>query len=297
MPSPNLRRILAVSTVAAAAVALLSTPAHAVDTSRYVALGDSFTSGPLNTLPVGEPIGCFRSGKNYPSVVSEQLDVAEFTDVSCGGATTEHMLNPQNTPIGTNNPQLDALSADTTLVTLGIGGNDIGFGFGEIILACVSGGALDPFGTPCQDKYVNDGKDELRERIAATRSKVDAVLDQIATRSPEATVVVVGYPAVLPAEKGCWPKVTIAKKDVPYLDSVQQDLNAMLGEAASAAGALYAVNYERGHDVCSDRSDRWVEGIIPTKPAAPVHPNADGSAAMAGPVIDLVGDGVTSPAA
>lgn len=296
MPGPKLRRVLAMTAVAATALAVLSTPAHAAGTSRYVALGDSFTAGPLVPGQTGSPIGCFRSDSNYPSVVAQQLGVDEFVDVSCSSATTEHMLNAQNTPIGTNDPQLDALTAGTTMVSLGISGNDIGFG--EIFLACGSGGAVQPWGTPCQDKYVDGGVDELRDRIAATRPKVDAVLDEIARRAPDAAVVVTGYPALLPAEGGCWPKVPIAKKDVPYLDGIQQDLNDMLAKAAADAGATYAVNYSRGHDMCASRSDRWVEGIIPTKPAFPVHPNADGMAAMAAAVAaGFGGAAVTAPAA
>ncbi|MGH8880323.1 MAG: SGNH/GDSL hydrolase family protein [Stackebrandtia sp.] len=289
MPAPRLRRVLTVSALAAATLTILSTPAYSADTSRYVALGDSFVAGPLVPNQTGSPAGCFRSDSNYPSLVAEQLGVDEFVDVSCSGATTEDFFNTQSTPIGDNDPQLDALAPETTLVSFGIGGNDIGFG--EILLACAGGGAVDPFGTPCQDKYVDSdtGVDELRTRIAETRPKVAEVFAEIATRAPNARVVVAGYPATMPETEGCWPKVTIAEKDVPYLDGVEQDLNAMLAGTAAAAGATYVDNYQRGHDVCSPRDDRWVEGIIPTKPAFPVHPNADGMQAMATNITNTLG--------
>lgn len=283
------RRTLAVLALGAVSIGVLSTPAHASENSKYVALGDSFTAGPLIPDQVGSPLGCLRSNQNYPSLVAEGLGVDEFVDVSCSGATTEDMFAPQSTYLGTNNPQLDALTDDTTLVSLGIGGNDIGFV--SILVDCLKKGALNPFGSPCQDAYTDPGTgtDQLKQRVADNTPKFAEVLAAIAERAPNAQVVVVGYPAIMPESGGCWPKLAIGRGDVPYLDSVEQELNAALAQTASDFGATYVDTYDRGHDVCADRDDRWVEGIIPTQWAAPVHPNAEGMAALAESTLESIG--------
>jgi hypothetical protein len=92
-------------------------------------------------------------------------------------------------------------------------------------------------------------------------------------------VHVVGYPVILPASGlGCWPAVPILPTDVSYLRAKEIELNAMLATRAAADGAFYVDTYTSsvGHDVCKATGTKWVEGLVPTSPAAPVHPNALG---------------------
>jgi lysophospholipase L1-like esterase len=257
--------------------------------ATYVALGDSYTSGPgiPNQLP--ESGGCGRSDHNYPHLVAQALAVERFIDVSCGSATTDHMAEPQPLPGGlTNGPQLDALSDDVDLVTLGISGNDIGFG--EIMVTCALHSLVLPITAPCRDYYTRNG-DELGSRIEATAPKVAAVLADIRERAPAARVLVVGYPVILPAAgPGCWPLVPIAVGDVAWLTMVEGRLNAMLADEAAEAGATFVDTYSSsvGHDVCRLPGQKWVEGFVPTAPAAPVHPNALGMANTAEQVLESV---------
>ena len=93
--------------------------------ARYVALGDSFAAfGPV-AAPMSGPESCLRSSRNYPAVLAESPQIADMVDVTCGGARTTDMTTRQ---IAQTPPQFDALTGDTDLVTLSIGGNDIGFG-------------------------------------------------------------------------------------------------------------------------------------------------------------------------
>ena len=270
-------------------IATLAGPAAAEAPSavdHYVALGDSYTAGPGIPNQIPDAIGCGRSDHNYPHLVAAALAVSEFTDVSCGSATTDHMTEAQPLPDGlTNGPQLDALTPAVDLVTLGIGGNDIGFG--EIIANCVARSVLLPVTAPCRQHYTSQG-DELGARIAATAPKVAAVLAGIRARAPGARVLVVGYPVILPAAgPGCWPLMPIAVGDVAWLRTVEGQLNTMLAEQASAAGATYVDTYTSsvGHDVCRLPGTKWVEGLVPTAPASPVHPNALGMANTAQEVL------------
>lgn len=257
---------------------------------RYVALGDSYAAGPLVPIPTGEPAGCLRSDHNYPSVVAQSLGVAEFRDVSCSAATTENITGPQSVPLGTNPPQLDALTADTQLVTISIGGNDVGFG--DIVTECSTRSPTQPTGSACKDHYTAGGTDELAQRIDEAAPEIAAVLDAIDERSPEAQVLLVGYPAILPDEgPGCFPVVPFSPGDVEYLRGVEKALNAMLADQASAAGMDFVDTYTPsiGHDACQLPGTKWVEGLVPTSPAAPVHPNAQGMKAIGGIVADAVG--------
>ena len=266
----------------------LAAPAYADPGERYVSLGDSYTSGPLIPHATGKPALCLRSDRNYPSLVADKIGAASFTDASCAGATTQDMTESQDLGVTENAPQFDALKPDTTLVTLGIGGNDIGFG--SIIVTCGTLSVGDPRGNPCEKKYTAGGDDQLADRIDATGPKITKAVKGIRERSPDARVIVVGYPRILPASgPGCWPLVPISAGDVPYLAGVEKKLNAMLKTRAHDAGAAYAANYRAGHDLCEPPAAKWVEGIIPTMPAAPIHPNAAGMRATARAVEAVAG--------
>ncbi|WP_028923083.1 SGNH/GDSL hydrolase family protein [Pseudonocardia acaciae] len=246
-------------------------------TGEYVALGDSYVAGPLIPAPTGQPVGCLRSDHNYPSLVQAGLRSPRFRDVSCGGATTKDMTAPQQVTGGVNPPQLDALSARTTLVTLGIGGNDIGFG--DIVTDCGTRSPTQPLGAACRDHYTQGGHDQLAERIAKTAPKVAAVLQAIDKRAPGAKVLLVGYPTILPdSGPGCFPVVPFSAGDVAYLRATEKSLNAMLARQAGRAGVEFVDTYASsvGHDICQLPGTKWVEGLVPTSPAAPVHPNALG---------------------
>lgn len=282
------RAAVAVAAALTAGV-LVAAPAAAQEPApvgRYVAMGDSYTAGPLVPIQTGKPVGCLRSTNNYPALVAKGLAVTTAQDVSCSGATTANLEGPQKTGLDTNAAQFDALGPDVSLVTLGIGGNDIGFV--SIIAECATRSPLKPTGAACRDHYNVTGSDELATRIDATAPKIAAALETITERAPQARVLLVGYPALLPdTGNGCFPFVPFSAGDVDYLRGVEKKLNTMLAEQAAAAGVGYVDTYTPsiGHDMCADRGVRWIEGLIPTSPAAPAHPNAAGMRGMADAVL------------
>ena len=265
-------------------------PPGAAGPPHYVSLGDSYTAAPLVPVQTGSPAGCLRSTHSYPFLVASGTGAATFTDVSCQGATTANMTHPQSVPLGTNPPQDNALSASTTLVTLQIGGNNIGFS--DIIVHCTTLSLTNPFGSPCKDHYTSGGTDKLRAKINAAATKVAAVLQGIHADAPNARVFLVGYPVILPnSGSGCWPLVPIAFGDVPYLRGVEKALNSMLAAVAAANNATFVDTYTAsiGHDVCRAPGTKWVEGLIPTSLAAPFHPNQLGEQSMARQVLAALG--------
>lgn len=198
--------------------------------------------------------------------------------MSCAGATTAHLFGPQAVAGGPAPPQLDAVGDGTEVVTLGIGGN--GIGYGAIIEACV---ALLPTGRSCQGKFAGPAGDVVSQRIDATAPKARAAIAEIRRRAPAARVFVHGYPAILPEhDLGCWPFLPFALEDIAYLRGKHKELNAMIAASAVAEGATYVDVYgpSIGKDACALPGFRWVEQVVPLSPAAPVHPNAEGMRGM-----------------
>ena len=165
-------------------------------------------------------------------------------------------------------------------------------GFASIIITCTGLSFSSPRGSPCKKLYTAGGTDQLAQMIMTLAPKVAAVLADIHQRAPRARVLVVGYPDILPSTgTRCWPAVPIARGDVPYLRGVELELNAMLAAQAEAGNATYVDTYgdSIGHDFCQPTGVKWVEGLVPTAPAAPVHPNALGEQAMARQVLAALG--------
>ena len=279
-----LRRVRVLVVLASLAGAL-SVGAAGASAADWAGLGDSYAAGPLIPNQQLSPLGCLRSDHNFAHLAAAALG-RTLTDASCSGAKTDDMTAPQDVTPGQNPPQFNALTTDTQVVTLQIGGNDIGFT--SILENCAT---ANPFAHPCRDKYVVNGHDTLADKITATAPKVAAVLQGIHTRSPTARVFVVNYAAILPETgSGCWPQVPIGFSDVPYLRSVEKNLNAMLAEEAAANGARIVDDYTAslGRDACKSSSTRWVEPLVPANAAAPFHPNARGEAGIATVVVGAV---------
>ena len=253
----------------------MASSATAQAAEEYVALGDSYAAGPLIPVQV-PPWGCLKSNNNYGNLAARSLAASPYRDATCSGAETDDMTAPQGVSPEPNPPQFDRLTPTTTLVSITIGGNDIGFS--SIAEDCFS---RDNTGTPCQDKYVTASGDEISRRIQETAPKVASVLQGIHTRSPNAKVLVVNYASILPESAPyCWPIVPISDGDAPYVSAKQKELNQMLADQVSADQAagndsVLVDWYDAsiGHDACKPPGIKWVEGAVPTNAAAPVHPN------------------------
>jgi lysophospholipase L1-like esterase len=293
-------RIAGATLVAASLLAALALPAGAQASQTgagqieqgdlsgpFVALGDSFAAGNLIPgSPVGTPAGCLRSSHDYGADAAAQLGMTGYVDATCTGAATANMTQAESVLLGTNPPQFDALAAGDSVVTLTIGGNDIAF-LG-ILETCAKLSLTNVFGHPCQRHYTAGGTDQILAAIDAAAPKVAAVLHGIEMRAPDARVLLVGYPDILPVTgHGCWPLVPFSFGDVPYLRGIEVDLNQMLARTAAANGATFVDTYQAtiGHDACTGPGTKDVEGLLPTSPAYPFHPNQRGELVMAGQVV------------
>jgi len=226
------------------------------------------------------------------------LPASRFTDVSCDGATIGDLTGSQVTGSGTNPAQLDALSPATTLVTLGIGGNDVHWtsvlgecvklDFGTVLM----GSSAAQHSDRCQQHYTAGGANQVKQYIQAVAAPLATALAQIKERAPNTRIYVIGYPDLIPASSGsaCEHTFGITLADMAYLNTAEQQLNTVLSQQAAAAGATYVNTYtpSLGHSGCAAKNSRWVEPWLPESPAYPLHPNASGERGMASAVVDAL---------
>jgi lysophospholipase L1-like esterase len=243
--------------------------------AKYVAMGSSFAAGPgIPDYYETPPAPCFRSTQNYAHQLAARLNLS-LTDVSCSGATTAHLTGSR----GATPPQLDALTADTLLVTLTIGGNDLGYIGGLTAASCaglmretgVEADCMSPITAPAEKTFTD---------LAA---RMDAVAKDIRRRAPQAQLVFVDYLAVLPETGAC----AATPLDEIHADSARYTARRLAEITRTVAGdngasIITASEFSKGHDACS--ADPWMHGY--PRPGAPVggtlyHPNLKGMTAVA----------------
>ena len=228
--------------------------------ATYVALGSSFAAG--SGIPVQTGV-CGRSESNYPNLVAADLEL-KLVDVSCAGATTANVLD---TPQGDTPPQINAVTADTKLVTVTAGGNDIGYSVAAISCGTETVCTLDSA--------------KLETDLAAAKTSLTSVLTQVKQKAPGATVVLVTYPRVVP--EGVCPALSFAPEEAAVVRTMGERLEQLFVEVGADTGVVVVDPYaaEGDHTVCAeDPANRWTDGVAATV-GFPYHPNATGHVAMA----------------
>ncbi len=254
-------------------------PAYA----RYVAFGDSFTAAPY--VPVTDlASGCLRSDRNYPQRVAEELRIPTVVDRSCTGAQTADLLGSQRTRLGVDvAPQADVLSADTDLVTVGLGFND-GRLYGRIASRCRQ--VVDV----CR---LADERPMLLDIVDRVSLSLRLSLLDIRERAPRARVLLVGYPRMLPPRGDCIELPRMRPQDRATFREVNRELAAQMRLAARQSQVEFVDFYRhsRGHDICSE--EPWVQGRTGQgRRAAGMHPLPAGQRALA----RLISDTLRAPA-
>lgn len=252
-PSPlrSLPRTLSVAAAAAALTGASALPATAAPKNVvYDALGDSYAAG-SGVAP----------SQAYPNVLDGRMKIALDDFAAVPGATVQTMLAGQ----------LGALDAETDLVTISIGGNDIGWT--DAITAClifpdpVEG--QDPTVPSCANAVA--ASSALMTQPQYLPSWLDAAYTQVSAAAPDAHVVVTGYPRLFSpaygAVLGASPAEQVGLNDGADL------LNATIRTAAEAHGYTFVDVTVRFLDHGVNAPEPWL--VWPTAPGS-FHPNEPG---------------------
>lgn len=265
-----LKRLTVVAIVLATGLTgLTGIPAQAEGGARYVAMGSSFAAGPgIPPLRPGTPAGCGRSVNNYASLVAEERGLA-LTDVTCSGATTANILT---TGQAGQPPQIEAVTSDTRLVTVTIGGNDVNYVGSLFAYACQNTGE-----TNCGQV----DQAAIRTALTAVHEKIGAVFAAVHQRAPRARVLVVDYLTIVPRTAPACDGVPLTPAQLTFEREVADKLAAATRRAARAERAtlIPAAAKSATHDSCA--ATPWMERYVTAPGRVPYHPNEAGMAAVA----------------
>lgn len=281
------------------------TPLELALAGDYVAIGDSYSSGE-GAGDYEEGTDCRRSANAYPEQVAGQFDFEGVArNVTCSGA---RVANAQTDGQHDEPAQVEAITEDTSLVTIGIGGNDTDWT--SVVQACL----VPAFFDGCEDT------DAVRQAMEDAAEDIGDLYQDARDRAPDdARVVAVGYPRFFPADPdetysycigldtwlGCAPipgvpgtgtTLNIDEDTQRWMNDMFREFNDVLEREAEAAGIEFVDMYDAFEGCELTTSDACMHGLKLTMDWPPIHsdsfhPNADGHDRMT----DLVADQIEDP--
>jgi lysophospholipase L1-like esterase len=228
--------------------------ANAQSSVHYVALGDSYSSGVgAGNYSDGS---CDESSNAYPVLWADANAPASFSNETCSGATTSSVLSSQ----------LGPLNSSTTLVSITVGGNDVGFA--SVMETCVL------LSTSSCVSAVDTAESEAENTLPGSLNTLFAT---IKSDAPHAKVVVLDYPQFYDLSKSssCIGLSTTDRTDLNQGASV---LDSVVQAAAARYGDTFVdVNpYFSGHQICDSNS--YLNSVNIFDIDASYHPTASGQA-------------------
>jgi lysophospholipase L1-like esterase len=247
----------------ACSLVVLVAPAGAAAADRYVALGDSFSSG-VGTGSYTLSSSCRRGVYAYPYLVSQQRPDTALDFVACSGATTSDLMASQ----------IQAVTATTSIVSVTIGGNDIHFA--DLIVQCTL--------SDCSSSL-----DSTRATLSTVLNpRLDTVYKAIRNQAAVgARVVVLGYPRMF-TSFGCFGTLGISSTERTKANQLADALDGVIGTRAAAFGFTYksAIASFSTHAVCS--SSPWLNGLNLFNTTESYHPNRNGNSLGYAPLMRSV---------
>lgn len=231
-------------------------PATAAPNDRYVALGDSYSSGVGADGYISSSGSCQRSTNAYPYLWNAAHPSASFAFNACSGATTDDVLANQ----------LGSLNSSTSLVTMTIGGNDAGFS--DVMRTCILS-----IRSVCHNRVM--AADQFIENNLG--AKFDKLYSAVKARAPRAKVIVLNYPRPYNSSTTTCPGLT---KDSRYdLNAATEIMNTLISQKAAKYGftvgdANAAFHW---HRICD--GDDWLHALNFANTGVSYHPTADGQRA------------------
>jgi len=212
---------------------------------NYLALGDSFSSGEgafdyfLETD--SKENKCHTSKRSYPYLIGLQLSLKSYNSVACSGARMQDIITyaqKQNVPtpntMGRLLPgfqkQIQYVSdLSPNVVTVGVGGNDMGFN--AKMKACISVGT-------CYKSY-EDRLEIVHEANRQFQTLLDLYNSLKNTVEPGTKLYVIGYPHVAKADGDCAVNVRLDNQELMLSNQLIDYLNQVIATAAARTGLRY----------------------------------------------------------
>ncbi len=203
----------------------------------YVSLGDSYSAGEgLGDYEPGSSVhqsqcrasvfgacvyhkdpkvivGCDRSGHAYNSTVSSEYTFQDGKQTwACSGSITKDIYDPNNPTCSAGHAsgpygegcQANRVNANTSLITMSIGGNDAGFA--DDLKSCYENRAKLHWSQACSYEAQT-----INTKIAGIKPNLIADLKALHARAPHARIILMTYPKLFPdppmGNAGC---ITIA---------------------------------------------------------------------------------------
>ncbi len=228
---------------------------------RYVALGSSIASG----FGISEQKSvCGRSSRNYAQLIAARYGL-KLVDVSCGAAVIPNIVDTKQ---GDNPPQIDAVTADTKLITISVGGNDIVFN--GTALSC---------GNPATHCTAPAGLDA---KLAALPGQLQTMVNKLRAKAPSARIVFVTYPREMPTTNCA--AMSLTDDELAMLRAMGDKLEATFVTVFTHSDVVLVDPYTApgDHTACAPASARWTNGYaVPTGEGFAYHPTVLGHQTMA----------------
>ncbi|MBS1673433.1 MAG: SGNH/GDSL hydrolase family protein [Actinobacteria bacterium] len=221
--------------------------------AKYVSLGDSYAAG---QGAGGYVDACMNSTSGYPAQLGQVPRINLLRTPSCSGATIADVMSSQ----------IGSVNRGTTMITITAGGDDLNPA--AVWAACVP----DSTSETCQQAI-----GAATTRVGAVGPAMVNLIMTVKGRSPNAVVIVTGYPHLFG---------DYAASHNPTLTAINDGidgLNAQLTGAAAATGAVFAP-VDFGDHAIYGADTPWF-GMDPADPVSLFHPTADGYAAYAQAVL------------
>ena len=253
----------------------------------YLATGDSYTSGEgafdyRSGTDTNENM-CHLSANSYPMLISRDLfNSRGGNSVACSGAIMKDVGSLDESYKGQMSGGLDykQLSADQPellssvmtnfmpgyiaqqrfvgqympqIVTVSIGGNDIGFG--DLLESCVM---------PKVTRHRSDNdcfntfedRQEIIKLIDRKTTDWTKLFKDLKKKSPSSIFVAIGYPQVADDKGNCAINVQLSKSEIEFATEIISYLNATIQKSAKSASIEYIDIGDalEGHKLCQAKS-------------------------------------------
>jgi lysophospholipase L1-like esterase len=225
-----------------------------------------------------------RSERNYAHLLADRLS-ARLVDLTVSGATTANILDtPQRiTDEIIYPPQADGVPADTDVVTITAGGNDLEFAGAMIYAAWLRLQPDSPAVAMLSSMFPDGIRLPTDRAVEQATVGLARVVERTRLKAPSARVMLVDYLTVLSEASG--PATPFSDEELRQFLIIQDAIRQVFADASTRTQTelVLASSLSAGHALGSP--DPWVQPfhqvLAPAQLGSSFHPNEAGMTAIA----------------